>query len=93
MISRENKVDINYFHRQGHSYREIARKIGRDRRTVKRYAENPELIGQGRAKVERQSILDPFVPVIESWLEDDGRIRQAGFSTRSGSWDTPAATR
>lgn len=75
MVSRENKVDISYFHRQGHSYREIARKSGRDRRTVKRYAQNPELIGQGRAKVERPSILDPYVPVIESWLEDDGEYQ------------------
>jgi len=89
MVSRETKVDISYFHRQGHSYREIARKSGRDRRTVKRYAENPELIGQGRAKVERPSILDPFAPVIESWLEDDeqyqaswilDQIRKLGYS-------------
>jgi len=89
MISRETKVDISYFHSRGHSYRAIARKSGRDRRTVKRYAENPELIGQGRAKVERPSILDPFVPVIESWLEDDGQyqaswildqIRKLGYS-------------
>jgi transposase len=75
MISRGTKVDINYFQRQGHSYREIARKTGRDRRTVKRYAENPELIGQARTKVERPSILDPFVPVIESWLEEDGQYQ------------------
>ena len=75
MISRETKVDISYFHSRGHSYREIARKSGRDRRTVKRYAENPELIGQGRAKVERSSILDPFAPMIESWLEDDGKYQ------------------
>ena len=89
MLSRESKVDISYFHHQGHSYREIARKSGRDRRTVKRYAENPELLGQGRATVERPSILDPFVPVIESWLEDDGQyqarwildqIRKLGYS-------------
>lgn len=75
MISRESKVDIDYFHRQGLSYREIARKTGRDRRTVKRYAQNPELIRQGRAKVERASILDPFVDVIKSWLEDDDQYQ------------------
>jgi transposase len=75
MLARETKVDISYFHRQGLSYREISRKTGRDRRTVKRYAENPELIGQGRATVNRQSILDPFRPTIESWLEDDPQYR------------------
>lgn len=75
MISRETKVDISYYNRQGHSYREIARKTGRDRRTVKKYAENPQLVGQGRAKVARESILDPYVPVIKNWLEDDEQYR------------------
>jgi len=89
MISRETKVDINYFHRQKLSYREIARKTGRDRRTVKKYAEHPELIGAGRAKVEKPSILDPFADVIKAWLEEDDqyqaswvldRIRKLGYT-------------
>ena len=46
MITREIKVSINYFHQQELSYREIARKTGHDPRTVKKYAENPELIGK-----------------------------------------------
>ena len=75
MLSRETKVDIDYLHRRGLSFREISRKTGRDRRTVKRYAQNPELIGQGRARVERASILDPFVDVIKSWLEDDDQYQ------------------
>jgi len=75
MLSRETKVDISFFHRQGLSFREISRKTGHDRRTVKRYAENPELLSQGRAKVERKSILDPFKPVIEAWLDDDCQYR------------------
>jgi len=61
MVSQETKVDIDYFKRRGHSYREIARKTGGDRRSVKKYAENPELIGQRRANVDRLSILDPYV--------------------------------
>ena len=89
MLSRETRVQISYYHQQGLSYREIARKTGHDRRTVKRYAENPELIGQGRMKVKRASVLDPYVPMIESWLDDDGeyqaswifdRIRKLGYT-------------
>ncbi|MDO8586729.1 MAG: hypothetical protein Q7T82_06770 [Armatimonadota bacterium] len=75
MVSRETKVDISYLHHQGLSYREISRKTGRDRRTVKRYAEKPELLGQGRAKVDRPSILDAFKPTILSWLADDPEYR------------------
>lgn len=71
MITRETKVDINFFHRQGLSYREIARKTGHDPRTVKRYAENPELIGKPRKSAPRQSKLDEYVALIESWLGDD----------------------
>ncbi len=89
MILRETKVNISYFKQHGFSQREIARKTGKHRKTVKRYAENPELIGQFRAKVERPSILDEFQPTIESWLEDDNdlqatnildNIRKLGYS-------------
>ena len=75
MITRRTKVDINYFKQQGLSYREIARKTNSDRRTVKKYAENPELLGQPRKAVERESKLDPFMPMIENWLKDDGDYR------------------
>jgi transposase len=87
MVSRETKVDINFLCRQGLSYREISRKTGRDRRTVKCYAENPEVMWRSRAPVERESILDPFKEVIESWLEEDSGlsgdldIRPAGEAT------------
>ncbi len=75
MISRETQVEIKFFKQQGFSYREIARKTGHHRKTVKRYADHPELIGQGRAKVERPSILDRFRPMIESWLDNDNDLQ------------------
>jgi len=89
MISRETEVEINYFNQQGFSHREIARKTGRHRKTVKRYADHPELLGQGRAKVDRPSILDHFRPTIDSWLDGDndlqatwilGKIRDLGYT-------------
>jgi transposase len=75
MVSREKKVDISYLHHQGLSYREISRKTGHDRRTVKRYTEHPELRAGERTKVRRPSKLDPYVPLIESWLREDPRYR------------------
>jgi len=89
MILRETQVEINFFKQQGFSQRAIARKTGKHRKTVKRYAENPELLGQGRAKVDRPSILDGFRPTVEGWLNDDNdlqatnildNIRKMGYS-------------
>ena len=66
MISRVRQVEINYFSNQELFYREIARKTGHDRRTIKRYAENPDLIGRPRASVPHASKLDLFMPAIEN---------------------------
>lgn len=75
MISRETEVEINYLHHQRLSYREIARKTNRDRRTVKKYAENPQLIGRPRQHAERGSSLDQYMPMIEEWLKDDDQYK------------------
>lgn len=68
-------MDILLHHRQGLSYREIARKTGTDRRTVKKYIEHPERIGQGRSSVPRPSILDPFRDRITGYLNEDEQYR------------------
>jgi len=79
MITRETRVDISYYHRQELSFREIGRKTGRDRRTVKKYAENPELIGAPRRSVVRESKLDAFMPNIKSWLSEENGDYQASW--------------
>ena len=45
---KETILDIMMLRRNGHSQRAIARKLGISRNTVKKYIENPELLG-GRA--------------------------------------------
>lgn len=82
MISRETTLEINYFNNQGLSYRALSRKTGHDRRTIKRYAENPELIGSPRAPVLRSSKLDPFMPAIENWLDEDSYYTAAWIYDR-----------
>jgi len=75
LIYQEIQLDINFHHRNGLSFRAIAEKTGTDRRTVKKYIEHPELMGQPRAGHSRESIIDPFRPQIESFLKEDGDYR------------------
>jgi transposase len=79
MTSRRTRVSIIFYHRQDLSFREIGRKTGKDRRTVKKYAENPELIGAQRVSVPRESKLDAFMPNIKSWLSEPQGDYQASW--------------
>ena len=70
MISWERFMDILALHRQGLSLREISDKLGMHRNTVTKY------IRQGHPpkyrKVKRsQSILSPYLQLIDQWLEQD----------------------
>jgi transposase len=72
MIDEEELMDIRALYRQGYTYAEIGRMVGRDWRTVKRY------LTEGAQPVYRRkrvpSKLDPFKGVVESWLEREPRL-------------------
>ena len=65
-------MDMRALHRQGHTYAEIGRLLGRDWRTVKRYLE------QGAEPVYRRrrapSKLDALKPLIDQWLAREPRL-------------------
>jgi transposase len=92
MISWERFMDILALHRQGLSLREISDKLGIHRNTVTKY------VRQGQApkyrKVKRkQSILTPYLQLIDQWLEQDNfratwiyqQIKNLGYE---GGYDT-----
>lgn len=72
MIDEEELMDIKALHRQGYTYAEIGRMIGRDWRTVKRY------ITEGAQPLYRRkrtpSKLDTFKPIIDGWLAKEPRL-------------------
>lgn len=71
MKSKEDALEILTLKKAGLSDRHIARRLGIDPRTVKKYASNPEKVFKDRASIVRPSILDPFKENIAVWLDQD----------------------
>lgn len=70
MITREVFMDVRVMHRNGLSIRRIARMTGLHRLTVKRHVESDSFPEYHRTK-KRKSILDPYVQIIEEYLDQD----------------------
>ena len=70
MLTTEVFMDILALHRQGHSMRWIAKKLGIHRNTVKKYITQKKP-PQYTKKKQRESILAPYHQLIRDWLIDD----------------------
>lgn len=68
-------MDIRALHRQGLTYAEIGRIVGRDWRTVKRYLTEGAQPRYRRKRIP--SKLDPFKPAIDQWLAKDAGLQAA----------------
>ena len=68
-VKKKVVVEVLVFKRKGLSQREIARRLGIHRKTVKKYLKHPELIGRHVIRKPRRSILTSFAGIIESWLD------------------------
>ena len=79
MISTEVFMDILAFHRQGHSMRWIAEKLGIHRNTVKNYIINKKQ-PKYRKQRRRESILGPYHPIIRDWFECAASLIMAQIS-------------
>ena len=73
MISMTDKNSIRLLWRQGDSVAEIARKTGVSRDTVYKYRDMDDFSPKPPARRAQGSKLDPYRPLIESWLDDDMR--------------------
>ena len=69
MIVKEAYMDILSLKRQGYSCRQIAKRTGIDRRTVKKYLNEQTL--PVYKKIHRTSQLDEYKALIEGWLAQD----------------------
>jgi hypothetical protein len=87
MITEEAFMDIVALHRQGHSMRFIAKRLGLHRNTVKKYILGKRFPEYRRTE-RRVSILAPFVRIIQDWVSQDNyraswifdRLKQIGYT-------------
>jgi transposase len=92
MIAWEVYMDIVALHRQGHSDRAIARKLGVHRNTVKKYIHEGQTPQYHKGK-RKESTLAPYYQVIDDFMEEDDyratwiykRVKQLGYA---GGYDT-----
>jgi transposase len=92
MIPTEAFMDILALHRQGHSMRWIAEKLGRHRDTIKKYITEKKK-PQYNSQKQRESILTPYHQMIRDWLEQDDyratwifdKLKDLGYT---GGYDT-----
>jgi len=81
MHTQETAMEILALKREGLSDRKIARRLGIDRRTVKRYCNDPSVIGRSKART-RTSLLDPYKEQIGAWLDDDSYVSAQWIHSR-----------
>ncbi len=73
---RMNQIDhIKDLQRQGYGPKEIAARLGIDRKTTSKYMRTEEYSDAVPTRTATSSKLDPWKAEIEQWLEEDRRMR------------------
>ena len=73
MIDKTTIFEISRLTNLGWSERRIARYLRLDRTTVKKYRQNPDR--RFKAPAQRGSKLDPYLHLIDQWLEEDPEVK------------------
>ncbi|KKB43117.1 Mobile element protein [Bacillus thermotolerans] len=85
-------AEINYIRHEannkGHSYSEIAKRINRDYRTVKKYAEKVDFSPKEKPKQYRPSpVIDPVKHIVDEWLLEDFKQKKKFRRTAKRIWE------
>lgn len=70
------------------SYAEVARRMGRDPRTVKKYAEKEDFNPEVKPKQNRPSpVMDPVKHIVDEWLLEDLNQKKKFRRTAKRIWE------
>lgn len=78
MISKEELMNIQLLHQQGHSQRSIARHLGISRNTVKKYLSEPADTPTYKKRAKKHSKLDRYKPYLHSRIAQAAPIHLSG---------------
>lgn len=56
---------------EGKNYSQVAREMGVDRRTVKKYADKEDFSPKITSRKRKAPVMDPVKPLIDKWLQED----------------------
>lgn len=87
MISMSKAYSIRRLRMEGDSIAEISRKLEVSRDTVYRYLREEDLSEKPPSPRRRESVLDPYRPLIESWLDEDERSWRKQRHTAHRIWE------
>lgn len=82
-------AEINYIRHEAvekdSSYSTIAKKMGRDPRTVKKYAEKEDFSPEVKVKQNRPSpIMDSVKHIVDEWILEDFKQKRSFVEPQSG---------
>lgn len=78
---------IRDLHKCGYSISEISKETGADRKTVSKYLKMDDFSPEPPVSESKESILDPFKPVIAEWLAADGNHWEKQHHTANRIYD------
>jgi len=90
MLCWEEFVELRNLHERGWSVSAIARHLGKDRKTVRRYLADPDARPGVRKPAGR--LLDPYATYVEARLEDNPHLAGTVLDRELGELGLPAPT-
>jgi transposase len=85
-------AEINYIRHEvnnkGYGYSEVAKKMGRDPRTIKKYADKEDFNKQPQKKQTRVApVLGPVKAILDEWIKEDMKKKKKFRRTAKRMWD------